>query len=104
MYPDDAVTPIVLRAASTQATLSDPSWAGPLAMVGVSQAIEDIVAMSSLERLLAAGALHVDLGRLPSLTVPGRQTAVTDAGAWSSRPAARRRSRLSPCSRSTRWR
>jgi hypothetical protein len=86
-HPDDAVTPIILRAASTQATLTDPNWAGPLAMVGVSQAIEDIVAMSSLEKLLAAGALHVDLGRLSSLTVPGRQTHATDAGAWTAEGA-----------------
>ena len=82
MYPDDQVTRLVLRAASTQATLTDPQWAGPLAMVGVLQAIEDIVAMSSLERLLAAGALHVDLGRLASLTIPGRATSASDAGTW----------------------
>jgi hypothetical protein len=82
MYPDDQVTSLILRAASTQATLTDPAWAGPLAMVGVSQAIEDIVAMSSLERLLAAGALHVDLGRLASLTIPGRAVKASDAGVW----------------------
>ncbi|HEY2243468.1 MAG TPA: hypothetical protein VGH47_04490 [Xanthobacteraceae bacterium] len=80
MYPDDQVTPLVLRAATTQATTTDPLWAGPLAMQSRADAIEDVVALSALGRLLAAGALNVDLGRLATLIVPGRVTNVLDAG------------------------
>jgi hypothetical protein len=74
----------VLRAASTPAVLNDggSGWAGPLGRYGVSQAVEDVVAMSALGRLLAFGALRVDLGRLASVTIPGRQTVAANAGTW----------------------
>ena len=42
MYPDDPVTPIILRAASTQATLTDPAWAAPLAHTAVDQSIDPV--------------------------------------------------------------
>jgi hypothetical protein len=82
MYPDDTVTPVLTRAASTMATLTDPAWAGPLARYAVSQAIEDIVAMTAAGRMEAAGAMRVDMGRLASVTVPGRGTTAADAGNW----------------------
>jgi hypothetical protein len=72
----------VLRAASAPATLSDPAWAGPLGRYGVSQAVEDIVAMTAIGRLLAFGAMRVDLGRLALVTIPGRQTVAANAGTW----------------------
>ena len=72
MYPDDVVAPLLLRAASTQATLVDPAWAGPLAHYSVSDAIEEIVSMTALDRLARAGALQVDMGRNASVIVPGR--------------------------------
>ena len=73
MYPDDVVAPLLLsRAASTQATLTDPTWAGPLAHYSVSDAIEDIVSMTALDRLARSGALQVDMGRNASVIVPGR--------------------------------
>ena len=82
MYPDDPVTPIILRAASTQATLTDPAWAAPLAHTAVDQSIEDIVSMSVAFRLEQGGAIRVRLGRLASLTVPGRAVTPADAGTW----------------------
>ena len=72
MYPDDVVAPLLLRAASTQATLTDAAWAGPLAHYAVSDAIEDIVSMTALDRLARSGALQVDMGRNASVIVPGR--------------------------------
>jgi hypothetical protein len=73
MYPDDVVAPLLLsRAASTQAVLSDPAWAGPLAHYSVSDAIEEIVSMTALDRLARTGALQVDMGRNASVIVPGR--------------------------------
>jgi hypothetical protein len=82
LYPDDPVTPLILRAGSTQATTTDPAWAGPLAQYAVSQAIEDIVAMTVAYRLEMGGALRIDLGRLASVTVPGRAVSPADAGTW----------------------
>jgi hypothetical protein len=82
MYPEDSVTPLILRAASTQATTTDPAWAGPVARYAVDQSIEDIVAMSVTGRLEMAGAIRVDLGRLATVTVPGRTVHAADAGQW----------------------
>jgi hypothetical protein len=82
MYPDDPITAIVMRAATTQATTGDPSWAGPLAALSVSEAIEDIVAMTAMGKLIASGALQVDMGRFASVVVPGRATHPADAGNW----------------------
>ena len=82
MYPNDQVTPIIARAAASMATLTDAAWAGPLARYAVSQAVEDIVAMTAAGRLAQAGALRVDMGQLASVTVPGRGVTAADAGAW----------------------
>lgn len=82
MYPLDTVTPLIVRAASNMATTTDPNWAGPLARYAVSEAIEDIVAMTAVGRLEAAGALRVDMGRLASVTVPGLAVTAAGAGNW----------------------
>lgn len=82
MYPDDLITPVVMRAATTQATTTDPAWAGPLAFKSVSLAIEEMVAMSAIGAVLRAGAFNVDLGRNASVRVPGRSTTVANAGKW----------------------
>lgn len=82
MYPDDVIAPIILRAATTQATTTDPAWAGPVARLAISEAIEDIVAMTVIGRLTLANALKVDLGRLASVRVPGRAVHAGDAGQW----------------------
>lgn len=71
-YPEDGIAPLLLsRAASTQAVLTDPAWAAPLAHYSVSDAIEEIVSMTALGQL-SARALRVDMGNLASVTVPGR--------------------------------
>ena len=57
---------------STQATLANSTWAEPLARFAVSEAIEDIVSMTALDRLARTGALQVDMGRNASVVVPGR--------------------------------
>lgn len=80
MYPEDPVTPLILRAATTQATTTDPAWAGPVAHLSISEAIEDIVSMSVSGRLEAAGALRIDLGRNATVRVPGRATSAAEAG------------------------
>lgn len=79
MYPEDDVTPILLRAASTQATTTDATWAAPLTHTAVSDAVEEIVAMSALGVLVKGGALKVDMGRNASVVVPGRIVDPTQA-------------------------
>lgn len=81
-WPNDELTPIIARAASTQATLTDPAWAGPLAMLTVSDAIEELVAMSAIGKLIRVGAFKIDLGRYATVVVPGRALTAADAGAW----------------------
>jgi hypothetical protein len=82
LYGGDLDFDEVQRAASAPATIADAIWAGPLGRYGVSQAVEDVVAMSAIGRLLAFGALRVDLGRLASVTIPGRQTVAANARQW----------------------
>jgi hypothetical protein len=82
LYPGDPIVPMILRAASAQATLTDAAWAGPLAKASVSQAVQETVSMSVIGRLIAAGALRIDLARSASVTVPGRSTTPASAGAW----------------------
>ena len=81
-HPEDVVAPIILRAASGPAILTDPAWAGPLAMLSVSDAIEELVAMTVIGRLSLSGALRVDLGRYATVRVPGRAVHASDAGTW----------------------
>jgi hypothetical protein len=81
-YPGDQVTPIILRGASLPAKTTDSVWAGPLAALSVSDAIFDVVSMSAIGRLMASGALHIDLGRFASVVVPGRSTTLAGAGQW----------------------
>jgi hypothetical protein len=82
IWPDDVVTPLVLRAATTQATTTDPNWAGPLAKQSVSDAMLEAVAVSAIGKIIAAGALKVSLGDNASVVVPGGHVSPTDAGAW----------------------
>jgi hypothetical protein len=82
LYPGDPIVPTILRAASAQATLADATWAGPLARASVSEAVQETVSMSVIGRLIAAGALRIDLTRFASVTVPGRSTTPASAGAW----------------------
>lgn len=80
MYPGDVVAPLILRSATTPATTTDPSWAGPLAALSVSEAIEELVALSAIGRVHDAGGLNINLGRYAAIVVPGRVTNVGDAG------------------------
>jgi hypothetical protein len=81
-YPEDQVTSVILRGAVKPAITTDPAWAGPLAALSVSEAVQDVVSLSVLGRLMASGGLHIDLGRFASVVVPGRSTTPADAGQW----------------------
>jgi hypothetical protein len=89
MYPEDKVAPLLLRTASTPARLTDPAWAGPLAAYSVSQAVEEMVALSAVGKLISAGALRVELGHFASVAVPGRATTAAAAGLWTTEGGAK---------------
>jgi HK97 family phage major capsid protein len=81
-HADDPVTPIIIRGTSTQATTTDPTWAGPLAQLSISAAIQEAVSMSAVGDLIARGAFKIELGRNASVRAPGRAINPADAGVW----------------------
>jgi hypothetical protein len=78
-WPDDQVTPVVLRAASNPATLATSSWAGALATQAVSDAVISLAGPSAAATL-ARNGLRVSLDGYGSLLIPRRVTVATDAG------------------------
>jgi hypothetical protein len=81
LFADDQVTEIVLRAASTQATLATPSWAGTLGHAAVDDSIMAIATTSAAAGLIQRG-MKVNLGELASIKIPGRLLDANDAGSW----------------------
>jgi Phage capsid family len=82
LYPNDEVTPFIMRAAAAPAKLNTSSWAGSLGALSVSEAVQETVSLSMLGYLVRSGALRIDLGRFGSVVVPGRSTSIADAGQW----------------------
>jgi hypothetical protein len=81
MYPDDPVTPLVLRAASSPATMTDPGWAGPLARKVVSSLLQEIVSISAAANLLVR-ALPLNFDRAAQIQLPGRNLAAAADSPW----------------------
>jgi hypothetical protein len=82
LYGRDDTSELILRAASSPATLTDPAWAGPLARnLVASELIQKITALSAAASLMQA-ALKVDLTGKGSITVPGRTYNPQSAGGW----------------------
>jgi HK97 family phage major capsid protein len=78
---DDPVTPIVVRAATGQATTGSPSWASALAQQVVDDSIMAIASLSAAAGLIQRG-MKIDFARRASIRVPGRILDATDAGQW----------------------
>jgi hypothetical protein len=74
LYGNDPVTPLILRATSSPATTTDPSWAGPLARRVVSSLLQEIVSISAAADLLTR-ALRLNFDRAGVILLPGRQLA-----------------------------
>jgi hypothetical protein len=82
MYGKDDNLELVVRAATTQADLTTPDWAGVLAHdVIASELIQRLTALSAAANLMQRG-LKVDLTGKGSITIPGRLYNPTAAGAW----------------------
>jgi hypothetical protein len=82
LYGRDEQLELLLRAASSPATLTAPQWAGILAHdVIASELIQKITALSAAASLMQAG-LKLDLAGKGSITIPGRKYDPQAAGGW----------------------
>jgi Phage capsid family len=82
LYAGDDNVAAVIKAASTQADLTTPDWAGVLAHdVIASELIQRLTALSAAANLMQRG-LRVDLTGKGSITIPGRSFNPQTAGGW----------------------
>ena len=82
MFGDaDQPTLALTRAASTQATTTDSTWAGALARSAVDDAIAAATSLSAGAELITRGR-KVDMTGIAHLTVPGRIVSPAAAGSW----------------------
>lgn len=81
MFGKDEVTALVLRGATTQATLGSPTWAGNLAQTVIEDAISEITSTSAAAGLIARG-MKLDFAGAAQLKVPGHLVDATDAGGF----------------------
>lgn len=78
---DDAVTPLVLKAAVNPATMATSTWAGALAAQSVADAVVGLAPASAAAELIARG-LTVSLEGYGSITIPVRLVTAADAGGF----------------------
>jgi hypothetical protein len=81
LFGNDVVTDIVLRAATTQATVGTPSWAGALGQAAVDDSVLAIATASAAAGLIQRG-MKIDFAERVSIRIPGRTLDATDAGQW----------------------
>jgi len=81
MFDDDKVTDLVIRAASSAATTTSPTWASALAQQAVDDSVMAIATLSAAAGLIQRG-MKIDFARRASIRVPGRILDATDAGQW----------------------
>ena len=82
LFGDDAVTDIVLRAATTPAAISGTSgWAASLAGVAIYDLIQTAASLSAAAELISRG-LKLNMDRIAEYRVPGRVLNAAAAGQW----------------------
>jgi hypothetical protein len=81
LFGKDVVTDVVLKAASTQATIGIPSWAGALGQAAVDDSVMAIATTSAAAGLIQRG-MKIDFAERASIRLPGRILDATDAGQW----------------------
>jgi len=77
----DPATAALTRAASTQATTTDATWAGQVAQAAVDDSLAAMTALSAGAELITRGR-KIDMTGIAHLTVPGRVVSAAAAGAW----------------------
>jgi hypothetical protein len=95
MYRGDPVTDVVLRAASSPATVTGSGWADALAAQSIQDLILQIASVSAAAGLIQRG-VQLDFGSYAQIKIPGRLVDATDAGMWVSEgsPAPMRSQRI----------
>jgi hypothetical protein len=81
LFGHDAVTDVILKAATSPASTGTPGWAGALAQSAVDDSIAAIASLSAAAELISRG-LKLDLTGIAQLHVPGRTLDATQAGQW----------------------
>ena len=70
LYPGDAVSALLVRAATNPASLTSAEWAGALASTAVADFVGGLGPVSAAAQLIAT-SMQVDLGRYAHVRVPG---------------------------------
>jgi hypothetical protein len=70
LYPGDAVSALLVRAATSPASLTSAEWAGALASTAVADFVGGLGPVSAAAQLIAT-SLQLDLGRYAHVRVPG---------------------------------
>src|SRR5262249_23857126 len=83
MFGNDPVTDLVLKAASSPATIASPTWAGNLSRQVIDDTIADIASLSAAADLIGQGT-RLNFDAAGSIRIPGRAFAANnaDAGQW----------------------
>jgi len=81
LFKGDVVTAEIIRAATTQATVGTPAWAGALAQQAIDDSIMAVATLSAASGLIDRG-MKVSFDRRASIRIPGRLLDSSDAGAW----------------------
>jgi hypothetical protein len=81
LFNRDAATEILLKAASSAATISNSTWAGALAATAIEDLVMEISSMSAAAALMAKG-LQLDFGAYAQIKAPGRIVDANDGGTW----------------------
>jgi hypothetical protein len=81
MFKGDVVTDLVIRAASSPASLTGAGWADALAALSIEDLVMQIASVSAAAALVQRG-LKLSFDHFASIRVPGRLLDATDAGQW----------------------
>jgi len=81
LFGNDVVTEMVLRSATSAATVGSPGWAGALAQQVVDDSIIAVASTSAAAALFQRG-MKIDFDNRASIRLPGRILDATDAGHW----------------------
>jgi HK97 family phage major capsid protein len=81
LFGNDVVTAEVIRAASTQAAVGTPAWAGALAQQAIDDLIMTLATLSAAAGLIQRG-MKTDFAGRASIRIPGRLLDANDAGQW----------------------
>jgi hypothetical protein len=81
LFGNDPVVDLILRAASSPASVSNSSWAGVLAQQAIDDFVAGITALSAAAGLISRG-MRISLDGLASVRVPLRTFDTAAAGSW----------------------